>query len=275
VLGSEAQSRWCLDHGADPTRPLHYEGAISRNNGGSWDGGQRVTDVVCPMYPPIADIVQWARESSDPRPTILCEYSHAMGNSNGSLADYWEAFERYDALQGGGASNAFWKYDLGSNTWTALTSIPQALLGGSKFVGAGGALTTDGTYIYLAIGNGFNGPNLAFDPAHGNYSESVVKLDPTGTGTAITVKDYFTPNDWQNLDNADADLGSGGVMLLPDSVGGNGHTHLMVETGKSGKIYLIDRDNMGKNNTPNADQNLQTVSLESLSPAESFSVKSQ
>jgi hypothetical protein len=110
-----------------------------------------------------------------------------------------------------------------------------------------GALSTDGTYIYFAIGNGFNGPKPAFSVADGNYSESVVKLDPTGTGIAITVKDYFTPNDWQNLDNADADLGSGGVMLLPDSVGSTTHPHLMVETGKSGKIYLIDRDNLGQN----------------------------
>ncbi|HVO41846.1 MAG TPA: glycoside hydrolase family 2 TIM barrel-domain containing protein, partial [Aggregatilineales bacterium] len=85
----------------DPTRPLHYEGAISRWNGASWEGGQRATDVVCPMYPPIADIIEWAQTTSDSRPMILCEYSHAMGNSNGSLADYWDAFETYDGLQGG------------------------------------------------------------------------------------------------------------------------------------------------------------------------------
>jgi beta-galactosidase len=95
----DAAAGWI--RGADPTRPLHYEGAISRSNGADWEDGRRVTDVVCPMYPPIADIVQWALESDDSRPMILCEYSHAMGNSNGSLADYWEAFERYDGLQGG------------------------------------------------------------------------------------------------------------------------------------------------------------------------------
>ncbi len=95
----EAAAGWI--RGADPSRPLHYEGAISRGNGESWEGGQRVTDVVCPMYPPIKDIVEWALETKDHRPMILCEYSHAMGNSNGSLADYWDAFERYDGLQGG------------------------------------------------------------------------------------------------------------------------------------------------------------------------------
>jgi hypothetical protein len=122
-----------------------------------------------------------------------------------------------------------------------------------------GALSTDGTFIYFAEGNGFNGPNPAFDPAHGNYSESVMKLDPRPTGTALTVADYFTPFDWQALDNSDADLGSGGVMLLPDYVGSTAHPHLMVETGKSGKIYVIDRDNMGQFTPGGPDNVVQVV----------------
>lgn len=86
---------------ADPSRPLHYEGAIAPWDGSSWAQGHRATDVVCPMYPAIEDIVTWAKTSDDWRPMILCEYSHAMGNSNGSLADYWTAFETYPGLQGG------------------------------------------------------------------------------------------------------------------------------------------------------------------------------
>jgi beta-galactosidase len=87
---------------SDPTRPLHYEGAISRWMGESWDKGRGVTDIICPMYATIVDIVEWAqKETDDPRPLILCEYSHAMGNSNGSLSDYWAAFEQHSGLQGG------------------------------------------------------------------------------------------------------------------------------------------------------------------------------
>ncbi|HEV7213928.1 MAG TPA: glycoside hydrolase family 2 TIM barrel-domain containing protein, partial [Chloroflexota bacterium] len=86
----------------DPTRPLHYEGAIARWGGQGWAGGRTATDIVCPMYAPIDAIVAWAEApTDDPRPLILCEYSHAMGNSNGSLADYWAAFERHQGLQGG------------------------------------------------------------------------------------------------------------------------------------------------------------------------------
>lgn len=85
----------------DPSRLLHYEGAISRQGGWTWENGHAVTDVVCPMYPEIEQIVHWSKESKNWRPMILCEYSHAMGNSNGSLADYWHAFEKYPGLQGG------------------------------------------------------------------------------------------------------------------------------------------------------------------------------
>jgi beta-galactosidase len=87
--------------GVDPTRPLHYEGAISRGGGESWEGGERVTDIVCPMYPQIHDIIAWSEAGLGWRPLIMCEYSHTMGNSNGSLSDYFAAFDKYPGLQGG------------------------------------------------------------------------------------------------------------------------------------------------------------------------------
>ena len=89
----------------DPSRPLHYE-----NASWTWEKfeqktpGLPATDLVCPMYASIENIVAYAQKDGsypDRRPLILCEYSHAMGNSNGSLSDYWAAFEKYPALQGG------------------------------------------------------------------------------------------------------------------------------------------------------------------------------
>jgi beta-galactosidase len=53
------------------------------------------------MYAPIDAIVAYGKKSAGKRPLIMCEYSHAMGNSNGSLADYWKAFESTPGLQGG------------------------------------------------------------------------------------------------------------------------------------------------------------------------------
>jgi beta-galactosidase len=82
----------------DPTRPLHYEGAIGKH----LHAEAPCTDVVCPMYPAIDEIVAWSKARRDRRrPLILCEYSHAMGNSNGSLSDYFDAFEKHRGLQGG------------------------------------------------------------------------------------------------------------------------------------------------------------------------------
>ncbi|MCU0267397.1 MAG: DUF4981 domain-containing protein [Acidimicrobiales bacterium] len=91
----DAMAGWLRHY--DPTRPLHYEGAVM------WDLDAEApcTDIVCPMYPEIDAIVAWAERGEGDRPLIMCEYSHAMGNSNGSLADYWAAIEAHDGLQGG------------------------------------------------------------------------------------------------------------------------------------------------------------------------------
>jgi beta-galactosidase len=83
----------------DPSRPLHYEGAVFHD--GWVDGGLPATDVVCPMYPPIDAIEAYGRSGEGDRPLIMCEYSHAMGNSNGSLADYWDVITTTPGLQGG------------------------------------------------------------------------------------------------------------------------------------------------------------------------------
>ncbi len=75
----------------DPSRPVHYERA---------GFGDRNTDIRCPMYATIEQIVDYATKTPD-RPLILCEYAHAMGNSVGNLQDYWDAIETHDHLQGG------------------------------------------------------------------------------------------------------------------------------------------------------------------------------
>jgi beta-galactosidase len=81
----------------DPSRPLHYEGAIKFD----WASSQTASDITCPMYPPIAAIVAHAQSGLQLHPLIMCEYSHAMGNSNGTLAEYWDAIEATPGLQGG------------------------------------------------------------------------------------------------------------------------------------------------------------------------------
>jgi beta-galactosidase len=74
----------------DEMRPIQYEQA-----GHEWN-----TDIVAPMYAKPHHIEHYAKTYTD-RPLILCEYSHAMGNSMGNFKDYWEIIEKYPQLQGG------------------------------------------------------------------------------------------------------------------------------------------------------------------------------
>lgn len=75
----------------DPSRLVIFEQA----------GMQSHTDIVGPMYATIDKIKNYALAPDTYRPLILCEYSHAMGNSMGNFADYWEFFDSYPNLQGG------------------------------------------------------------------------------------------------------------------------------------------------------------------------------
>jgi beta-galactosidase len=84
----EAVGKWIKEN--EPTRPRQYEQAGLKSH----------TDIYCPMYARIEQIVAYAKGKPD-RPLILCEYEHAMGNSEGNFQDYWDAIEAYPALQGG------------------------------------------------------------------------------------------------------------------------------------------------------------------------------
>jgi hypothetical protein len=104
--------------------------------------------------------------------------------------------------------------------------------------GSGPAADANG-YIYLVTANG----DFDVNTGGSDYGDSVVKLQ-LGSG-GLTVADYFTPFDQENMEANDLDLGSGGVMLLPSPQGGT-YPDLMVVAGKTGTIYVIDRDNLGQ-----------------------------
>ncbi|AWW36735.1 beta-galactosidase [Streptomyces sp. AS58] len=91
----DAAAGWVRRH--DPTRPVQYEGAAKRG----WADPDVASDIACPMYAPLEDCVAHALSGKQTKPLIQCEYSHAMGNSNGTLADHWAAIEATPGLQGG------------------------------------------------------------------------------------------------------------------------------------------------------------------------------
>ncbi|MGN0855347.1 MAG: glycoside hydrolase family 2 TIM barrel-domain containing protein [Kiritimatiellia bacterium] len=86
----------------DATRPIQYEGMQDSD----------VSDIKCPMYARPWQVEQYVR--NNPRkPYILCEYTHAMGNSNGDIQDYWNLVSKYPSAQGGFiwdfADQALWR----------------------------------------------------------------------------------------------------------------------------------------------------------------------
>jgi hypothetical protein len=154
-----------------------------------------------------------------------------------------------------------WVISFNKNTLQPMAwfnTTPNAAASGIWQSGAGAAIDPDTGHLMFSLGNAFAvGGNPGFDPAKGDYSEAVLNLAPDLTLNQST--GYFVPFNWQALDNADEDLGSGGTMILPDSVGSAAHPHLAVETGKQGRIYLIDRDNLGGFTSGGPDKVVQVV----------------
>lgn len=81
----------------DDTRFVHYEGAVHYKG----DADTSQLDVVSHMYMSIQQLAEHGKNTSDPRPVFLCEYSHAMGNGPGDVHDYWEVIRAHRRLIGG------------------------------------------------------------------------------------------------------------------------------------------------------------------------------
>ncbi len=110
--------------------------------------------------------------------------------------------------------------------------------------GGGGAPAVDADgNIYVTTGNGI------FDQGAGmsmqsDYGDSVLNLSPAvAPSTSMQVNGWFSPDDESSLEGSDLDLGSGAPVLLPDQT--VGPSHLLVQLGKDGVVYLINRDSMG------------------------------
>jgi hypothetical protein len=125
--------------------------------------------------------------------------------------------------------------------------------GGSIWHSGGGPAVDNAGNIYVLVANG------DFDVPDGgsNYGDTALKLQPAGS--TFRIIDWFTPFNHQELDDNDFDLGSGGPVLLPDQP--TGPPHLLLGGSKEGKLYVINRDNMGHYRTDDDSQIVQTVLL--------------
>jgi beta-galactosidase len=197
----EAAAAWLRRY--DPSRPLHYEGGIRFD----WTSDQAISDLTCPMYPEIAAIVEHARSGDQRHPLILCEYSHAMGNSNGTLAEYWDAIESTPGLQGG----FIWEW------WDH--GLVQVLPDGTRrwaYGGDFGDTPHDGNFV----ADGLNWPDRRPKPAmwEARALNAPVAIALDGDAVRVTNRQHFVGLDWLSATwelAVDGESVAGGKLVLP------------------------------------------------------------
>lgn len=169
--------------------------------------------------------------------------------NNGTLYTTW-ASHCDDGAYGG------WIIALSQSTLaiTGVLNVAQgasgsgyASQGPSIWMSGGGPAADSAGNVYVLTANGRFDTTLsaAGFPSGGDYGNSFVKI--SSSGGVLGVADYFAMSGEVAESSGDVDLGSGGVMLLPDMKDVNGTVqHLAVGAGKDGNLYVVNRDNMGK-----------------------------
>jgi hypothetical protein len=116
--------------------------------------------------------------------------------------------------------------DYGAGVWASGAGMPidEDAPGGRMFVATGNGHSTNPPY---------NGTT--------EFGESIINFSLANGGLKPT--DAFTAFNFQTLNDGDIDLGSGGVLMVPDQQGT--HPHILVQVGKEGRIVVLDRDNLG------------------------------
>ena len=228
-----------------------YLVAMSKNNSGTYF--QRIHAL---------DLASGAELFGGPQPiTASVSGSGAGGNGTTVPFDPKQYEERAGLLMLNGVLYTAWTSHCDFDPYTGwVIGINPATLQRSSVINitpngsrgaiwmAGGGLAADSSgAIYFLSGNGDFGETLDSSgfPTNRNFGNGFIKLSTAG-GT-LSVADYFATSNTNDQSNADTDLGSGGVLLVPDVVDSGGTTRrLAVGAGKDANIYVVNRDSMGK-----------------------------
>ncbi|MET9381675.1 choice-of-anchor D domain-containing protein [Streptomyces sp. NPDC002928] len=233
-----------------------------------------------PVYDPATTTVYLTSKVNDGADTQHPSwYVHALNATTGAERSGWPVkvtgapvndpshpFNAFTALQrpglllmGGSVYAAFAShcdhnpyvgYVLGVNTSTRKTSLwateDSAANGMAGIWMSGGGLVSDGPgRILFSTGNGISPAPGPGSMPPGRLAESVVRLGVNSDGT-MSAQDFFSPSNAPTLDQNDTDLGSGGPVALPGRpFGTTQHPELLVQIGKDGRLFLLDRDNLG------------------------------
>ncbi|MFE3826127.1 glycoside hydrolase family 2 TIM barrel-domain containing protein [Streptomyces sp. NPDC059092] len=147
----------------DTTRVIQYEG----------DDRPGISDIRSEMYDSPSRVEARAKDTGDPRPYVMIEYSHAMGNSSGNFKKYWDLVRRYDVLQGG------WIWDFVDQALSWPTPTRKLLTESGPAALSGEVIAPSGTF---ARDRGVSG---------GTVFARDASLDLTGS---LTLEAWVTPN---------------------------------------------------------------------------------
>jgi len=144
-----------------------------------------------------------------------------------------------------------WLLGYDANTLALVATFNDTPNGSRGGIWNGGPSADANGNLFVITGNGtFDGASPA---GNNNWGDSFLRL----AGGTLKLLDFFTPFNQADLAANDVDLGSSAPVLLPDQPGL--HPHLMVGGGKEGRIYLVNRDNMGQFQAGSDSQIVQEV----------------
>jgi hypothetical protein len=167
--------------------------------------------------------------------------------ANGTVYTSWTS--HCDQGEYGGWIIAFNQANLGVtsaiNVAKGATGSGPASEGPAIWMSGGGPAADTAGNVYVLTANGrFETMLVGGFPSGGDYGNSFLKIS-SATGS-LSIADYFTMSGEVAESSSDQDLGSGGIMLLPDMTDASGSVRqLAVGAGKDGNIYVVNREDMG------------------------------
>jgi hypothetical protein len=202
--------------------------------------------VVAPTFPGLG--VKNDGNGNDIFDPLVCNQRAALLLQNGIVYVAFGSHGDFDPFLG-------WVLGFNAQTLKLVTMFVPTPddAGGSVWQSGGGPAVDNSGNVFVSVSNGgFDVPNGGRD-----YGDSFVRL--TTTGNQLEPADYFAPFDQQARNDNDWDLGSGGIVVVPDQA--SGPTHLLIGGDKEGLLFVINRDSMGHFNANDNSGAVQVVQV--------------
>jgi len=215
------------------------------------------------------DITTGSEISGSPTEITATYPGNGDGSSNGTLTFDPKMYkERAALLLSGGNIYLGWSshcdfspytgwimaYSESTLKQTAVLNLTPNGGDGSIWMSGDGIAADSAGNLFLLDANGKFDTTLDANkfPSQGDYGNSILKI--TSANGKLSVADYFAQYNTVSASGADQDLGSGGIVLLPDVTDSTGAArHLLLGGGKDQNLYIADRDNLGKFNAGGSD----------------------